>query len=219
MARPDSAVAFSNVRALTPVARREDAPPAITRGIAAIDRLARLLRSLQRDIARAEERADEVAFEILALQRSVRADATGRLATIADDALRLAQEARRRRRRVLAIRNAAACGVRTVEIRAIARGGSAVRFDGGKSVELPRTVANLLRVLVYAAAPGTDGFLEWQSFDTVRAHLGKKTGAKPSHHAVTQVVYRLRQLLTDGGVNPYLLQVNRRRGLRLLVRR
>lgn len=219
MAKPDSAVDISDFRAITPMARREDVPPAATRGVAAIDRLSRLLRHLQRDIARAEERADEIAFEIVALQRAVRADATGRLSKIAGEALQLARDARRRRRRQEAIRNAAVCGARKVDIRMMARGGAAVRFDDGKAIDLPRTVASLLRVLVYAAVPGADGFPEWQSFETVSAELGKKTGRKPSHHAVTQIVYRLRQMLADGGVNPFLVQVNRRRGLRLLVRK
>lgn len=219
MARPDSAAAVSDARAITLPARRENMPQAAARGVLAVDRLLRMSRRLHRDIARAEERADAIAFEIVALKRALRADASGRLTTIAGEALGWARDARRLSVREEALRSAAAEGARKVDIRMLARGGAAVRFDDGKLIELPRTVASLLRVLAYGAARGADGFPEWQTLEAVIGQLSRKTGRKPSHHAVTQVVYRLRRLMADSWVNPYLVQVSRRRGLRLLIRK
>jgi len=219
MARADNATAVSDSHTITLPARRAGAPPTAARGVVAVDRLSRMLRQLMGQIGRAEELADAIAFEIVALKRALEADASGGLTMIAGEALGRARDARRLSMRAEALRNAATGGARKLEIRMRARGEALVRVDEGKWFELPRTVASLLWVLAYGAPRDAGGFSEWQTFDAVVEQLARKTGRKSSRHAVTQIVYRLRGLMARSGANPYLVQVNRQRGLRLLIRK
>jgi len=179
----------------------------------------RMHRGLCRDLQRADERAYVLGMALAALDRAIAADATGRLTAVADDALRLAAKARRDRVRAASLRAQAEGGVRRLDVRVRATGGASVRADEGKWFELPGVLANLLLVLASAVGTGADGFPGWQPIEQVVEQIGRKIGKNPSRRAVTQAVYRLRGTLGANGLNPYLLQVDRRQGLRFLVRR
>jgi len=177
-----------------------------------------MVRQLQAELSRAEEHADAMAFEIAALKRALVADASGRLARVAGEAADRVRDARRLAAHEAALRAAAAEGARGVEFRSGSRGAVEARVGDSKWFELPQLPATLLGALAYGTARGGDGFPEWQSFDTIGEHLARKTGKTLSHRALTQIVYRLRRLMAANGANPRLLQVSRRKGLRLLIR-
>ena len=218
MARAGEAAVVSDSRTALVPARPAHTPTSAARGVVAIDRLGRLVRQLQAELGRAEERADSMAFEIAALKRALTDDASGRLARTAGEARDRARDARRLAAHEAALRAAAAEGARGVEFRSGSRGAAEARVGDSKWFELPQLPASLLGALAYGTARGSDGFPEWQSFDTVGEHLARKTGKTLSRRALTQIVYRLRGLMADNGANPRLLQVSRRQGLRLLLR-
>jgi DNA-binding winged helix-turn-helix (wHTH) protein len=59
----------------------------------------------------------------------------------------------------------------------------------------------------------------WKTFESVTEAVGRRAGKKLTRHALTQAVYRLRRTFLINGVNPFLVQTNRRAGgLRLAVR-
>ena len=180
-----------------------------------IERLARLLKRLCRHLSQAEELADAMAFELQAVKRALEADASGRLSAVADEAVRHARPTKVHRH-AASLRVAAEDGAR-LDFRTRARGDAMVRVDDGKWFELPPTLARLLWVLAYGAAAGTDGFPAWQTFETVADQLARKAGRKPTRRAITQAVYRLRGVMAESAVNPFLLQVDRQRGLRFLL--
>lgn len=218
MARPGEAAVVSDPRTVLMPARPARAQTTAARGVVAIDGLGRMLRQLQAELSRAEERADAMAFEISALKRALTADASGRLMRTAGEAAERARDARRLAVREAALRAAAAEGARGVEFRSGSGEAVEARIGDSKWFELPPLPASLLGALAYGAVRGGDGFPEWQSFETVGGHLARKTGKALSRRALTQIVYRLRLLMADNGANPRLLQVSRRRGLRLLIR-
>ena len=218
MARAGEAAVVSDSRTVLMPARPARAQTTAARGVVAIDRLGRMVRQLQAELSRAEEHADAMAFEIAALKRALVADASGRLARVAGEAADRVRDARRLAAHEAALRAAAAEGARGVEFRSGSRGAVEARVGDSKWFELPQLPATLLGALAYGTARGGDGFPEWQSFDTIGEHLARKTGKTLSHRALTQIVYRLRRLMAANGANPRLLQVSRRKGLRLLIR-
>jgi hypothetical protein len=106
-----------------------------------------------------------------------------------------------------------------LEIKPRSDGFSDVRIDAGKSFALPPMLADLLAVLSLTGAASDDGLVGWKTIDEVAILLGKRSSRRFSRHAVTQSIYRLRkELFNRGGANPYLIQTNRRRGVRFALR-
>ncbi len=200
-----------------PGARDSVQQPA-ARGAVAIDRLVRQFRRLMEHLCHAEELAEAIAFEIAALKRAVAADASGRLAATAREALAQASTMRRRQRGDDALRLAAAEGIRTLDLRMRAGGGAVVRVGDGKWFTLTPVLATILWALAYGAPPGADGFPSWQKVDHVIGQIGKKQTRPPSRRAITQAVFRLRRVMAVNGANPYLVQVDRQHGLRFLLK-
>lgn len=93
-------------------------------------------------------------------------------------------------------------------------------MDGGKQFTLPPILADLMTALSIDNGLNDDGFVGWKPIKEIADYLTKKMGKPVSKRAITQNVYRLRKELFDrGGVNPYLVQTNRRRGIRFALRR
>src|SRR2546422_507907 len=89
---------------------------------------------------------------------------------------------------------------------------------------LARRYKNLVTRIGKAEMNAT--FIEYELFQLIKSmkeigeFLTKQTGKPVTKRAITQNVYRLRkELFERGGVNPYLIQTNRRRGLRFALRR
>ena len=118
------------------------------------------------------------------------------------------------------LRYLAESGALSLEIKTRPDGVANVRIDGGKQFTLPPTLADLMTALSIDNGPGDDAFVGWKSFKDVADYLTKQSGKPVSKRAITQNLYRLRKELFDrGGVNPYLVQTNRRRGIRFALRR
>jgi hypothetical protein len=176
--------------------------------------LARRYRALVARISGAELLADSLAFEIARLEELI---AQGAGAPAAGGAAAAQREGRRAKDE---LRQLAESGVSTVEIKSRADGLADVRVDGGKEFQLPPALADLLRVLALDCGPTDDGLVGWKTPDEVAILLGKVAGRRSSRHGVAQNVYRLRrELFERGGANPFLVQSNRRRGLRFALRR
>ncbi|HSB08830.1 MAG TPA: hypothetical protein VLM38_04925 [Blastocatellia bacterium] len=118
------------------------------------------------------------------------------------------------------LRHLAESGASSLEIRTRPDGTATVRIDGGKQFTLPPTLADLITALSIDNGPGDDAFVGWKSVKEVADYLTKQSGKPVTKRAITQNLYRLRKELFDrGGVNPYLVQSNRRRGIRFALRR
>ncbi|HWW86591.1 MAG TPA: hypothetical protein VNZ26_23515 [Vicinamibacterales bacterium] len=193
-------------------------------GLQAVDRLRAESRRLVRRRSRAVDtagrelaHAETLDFIVAELQRALASDLSGHIGAIANDAIRRAR-AVHRRSKSYAGRVGTAAGVDAVDIRPRPGGGALVRVADSKCIELAPALARLLWVLVRATA-ATDGFCDWQSFETVAAAIAQKGGPKPTRRAITQLVFRLRNLLEHGHADRWLVQVDQRLGLRFLVRK
>lgn len=118
------------------------------------------------------------------------------------------------------LRYLAEAGASSLEIRTRPDGMATVRIDGGKQFTLPPALADLITALSIDNGKADDAFVGWKSIKEVAEYLTKQTGRPVGKRAITQSLYRLRKELFDrGGVNPYLVQTNRRRGMRFALRR
>jgi hypothetical protein len=118
------------------------------------------------------------------------------------------------------LRYLAEAGISSLEIKARADGMADVRIDGGKQFTLPPALADLMTALSIDNGLSDDAFVGWKNLAEIAEYLAGRAGKPVSKRAITQNVYRLRRELFDrGGVNPYLVQTNRRRGIRFALRR
>jgi hypothetical protein len=176
--------------------------------------LARRHRSLLSRLSNAELLADHIALDLSRLEKCLE---TGDALPVHDCEKRTRQHDGGQRREHL--RLLADSGATTLEIKPRSDGFSDVRIDAGKSFALPPMLADLLSVLSLTGATADDGLVGWKTIDEVAILLGKRSSRRFSRHAVTQSIYRLRkELFNRGGANPYLIQTNRRRGVRFALR-
>jgi hypothetical protein len=179
-----------------------------------IRELARRHRTLLSRLSNAELLADTIALDLSRLERWLE---TGELAPLNEEDVPARQKECGQRRAHL--RLLADSGATTLEIKPRTDGLSDVRIDAGKRFSLPPLLADLLSVLSLNGAASDDGLVGWKTIDEVAILLGKRESRRFSKHAVTQSIYRLRkELFNRGGVNPYLVQTNRRRGLRFALK-
>ena len=179
-----------------------------------IRELARRHRALLSRLSNAELLADTIALDLSRLEKCLE---TGELAPPPGEEMPARQKECGQRRAHL--RLLADSGATTLEIKPRADGLSEVRIDAGKSFSLPPLLADLLAVLSVNGAASDDGLVGWKTIDEVAILLGKRSSRRLSRHAVTQSIYRLRkELFSRGEVNPYLVQTNRRRGLRFALK-
>lgn len=118
------------------------------------------------------------------------------------------------------LRYLADAGAAMLEIKTRPDGMADVRIDGGKSFTLPPTLADLITALSIDNGQCEDAFVGWKTIREVADYLSRQSNKPVTKRAITQNIYRLRRELFDrGGVNPYLIQTNRRRGIRFALRR
>jgi hypothetical protein len=176
--------------------------------------LARRHRSLLSRLSNAELLADNIALDLSRLEKCLE---TGELSPVPECEKPARQHEGGPRREHL--RLLADSGATTLEIKPRSDGSSDVRIDAGKRFALPPMLADLLSVLSLTGATADDGLIAWKTIDEVAILLGKRSSRRFSRHAVTQSIYRLRkELFNRGGANPYLIQTNRRRGVRFALR-
>ena len=176
--------------------------------------LSRRYRTLLSRLSSTELLADTIALDLSRIEKCLE---TGTLAVVIGDekpALR-----KERGQRIEQLRVLADSGATSLEIKPRSDGYSDVRIDAGKSFSLPPGLADLLSVLSLNASPNDDGLVGWKTIDEVAILLGKRSNKRFSRHAVIQNIYRLRkELFNRGGINPFLVQTNRRRGVRFALK-
>lgn len=106
-----------------------------------------------------------------------------------------------------------------VDIQFVRRGdgGASVCIDGGKWFTLQPKPAALLRTLLMG--PRSDKpDSEWKSYEALAEQLGAKEVDNGVRHRIAQLIYLLRNALETHGVNPDLVQTDRRFGVRFRVK-
>ena len=181
--------------------------------------LARRHKNLVTRISKAELNASFIEYELFQLLRMFEEcmDGGGEGFAGGDGAL-LSPEPQARPN--VPLRYLAESGSSLLEIKARPDGMADVRIDGGKQFRLPPTLADLMNALSVDNGVSDDDFVGWKTLGEVAEYLAGRSGRPVTKRAITQNVYRLRKELFDrGGVNPYLVQTNRRRGVRFALRR
>jgi len=181
--------------------------------------LARRHKNLVTRISKAELNASFIEYELFQLLRMFEEcidDAAGGFEG-GDTALAGAESQARPNK---PLRYLAESGSSMLEIKPRPDGMADVRIDGGKRFTLPPTLADLMNALSIDNGVSDDDFVGWKTLREVAEYLAGQSGRPVTKRAITQNVYRLRKELFDrGGVNPYLVQTNRRRGVRFALRR
>lgn len=167
---------------------------------------ARRLSKLQRRLSAAEELADRISRDLLAVAEAAEETIAG-----GSDA------APRRGWKELAAGQPVALNL---EIKRQHSGCAVVRVDYGRAFRLSPMLGYLLGILAGEGGRVVDELAGWKSLDEVAILLGKQAERRLTRHAVTQQLYRLRRELFDrGGVSPALVQTHRTRGARLALKR
>jgi hypothetical protein len=172
-------------------------------------------RTLVTRLSRIEEAASTLELELVQLQDALvavpRAAVPSTPGTSATRAVTLGSDV---------LRRAAEAGVASVTLERRSDGSADARIDAGAPFRLAPGLADLLSVLVTDTEDSVDALVGWKRLDEVAMLLAQKGGRSMTRHGVTQKVHRLRhELLQRGGVNPFLVQTNRRRGVRFALRR
>lgn len=105
-------------------------------------------------------------------------------------------------------------GVQSPALERMSNGSAEVLIEGCKPFRVPKHVADLLAVLIEDRGCGKDGLAAWRPVEEVMAELGIR-----KRHAFDTMVYRLRQEIQKADGNPYWIQRNARRDIRIAVRR
>jgi hypothetical protein len=180
--------------------------------------IARRYKNLVSKISRAEMNATFIEYEmfqLLKLMEDALHQSAGEFGGAAEIS---AQDAPAKMNKSL--RYLADAGAAMLEIKTRPDGMADVRIDGGKSFTLPPTLADLITALSIDNGQCEDAFVGWKTIREVADYLSRQSNKPVTKRAITQNIYRLRRELFDrGGVNPYLIQTNRRRGIRFALRR
>ena len=120
------------------------------------------------------------------------------------------------------LRKIAQTGIGKIIITRQTDGSGIIEIDGAAVFELSPKLADLLDLLVSSAEVADDGFPAFVTYAKIRSavgiHHGKK-GATSSNHPAVQLVHRLRKAFEKAGLNPFFVDSDRARGVRILVRR
>lgn len=181
--------------------------------------IARRYKNLVSKISRAEMNATFIEYElfqVLKLMEDALHQSAGEFGGDATESS--AQDAPAKINKSL--RYLADAGASMLEIKTRPDGMAEVRIDGGKSFTLPPTLADMITALSIDNGQCEDAFVGWKTIREVADYLSRQSNKPVTKRAITQNIYRLRRELFDrGGVNPYLVQTNRRRGIRFALRR
>ena len=94
-----------------------------------------------------------------------------------------------------------------------------VTFDGSKRVTLSRTLKELIAILAEDAGESPDELVAWKSFARLAEALGARLGRRHGHHAVSQLLWRLREALAAISAGAALVESAPRQGARLRLKR
>lgn len=182
--------------------------------LARIRDIARRYRSLVSKISSVELLADRLSLELALIEKALETGAPVEPCVDVESSGRKESGQMKEQLRLLAD-----SGAVLLEIKSRSDGLCDVRIDAGRQFKLPPVLADLLAILSLDGGTSDDGLVRWKTLDEVAILLGKRWGKRFSRHTVTQSVHRLRrELFARGGVNPYLVQTNRRRGARFALK-
>jgi len=181
--------------------------------------LARRYKNLVNRISKAELNASFIEYELFQLLKMMEdCIEEGSESVVSDGAAPYGPETQGKPNGPL--RYLAETGTFSLEIKARPDGLADIRIDGGKQFTLPPMLADLMTALSIDNGLSDDGVVGWKTVKEIAEFLARQSGKPVSKRAITQNVYRLRKELFDrGGVNPYLVQTNRRLGVRFALRR
>jgi len=94
-------------------------------------------------------------------------------------------------------------------------GETAVVIDGGSSLKLPSALIELVAILKSEEGKSPDELVPWKSLDRICEFLHKKLGREFNHHTVSQLLLRLRGLLTN---DRWLIESSRKKGARFRLK-
>ena len=117
------------------------------------------------------------------------------------------------------LRAQASQGAITVRIEAQPDGSSLAQLDGRSSVLLPLMLANLLEILIADNGTSHDHLVSWKSMSEISQAMAKRTGKQLKKHAVTELVFRLRQRLTKSNESKFFVLHHPQLGYRFALRR
>lgn len=112
-----------------------------------------------------------------------------------------------------------AVAIGTLEMTMGRDGSSQVRVDGSEPFRLARSPSELLRILAADGDEGDGSIVGWKRKSDVIMQMEKRMGRRFHRHTLDNLVHRLRLRLEEMGLHPRLLETDRRRGMRLKVRR
>lgn len=180
--------------------------------------IARRYKNLVNRISKAEMNATFIEYEMFQLLKMLEEFSENETEGL--DSLRPGSKADARRQATKPLFYLAESGATSLELNPRPDGMTNVRIDGGRQFTLPPALSDLISALSVDNGASDDALVGWKSVKEIAALLSKQSGKPVSKRAITQNVYRLRKELFDrGGANPYLVQTNRRRGLRFALRR
>jgi len=180
--------------------------------VRALRRLEREAESLRRALNRAEER-------LYGFRETVRELLRGAETGAGDDFSPPRSRRRQRCDAVELLRLAAAAGVSKLEIKEDIDGAALVRVEGGREFALPPTLTGLLLALVSNTSSSADDLVGWKTHTELARLLGRRMHKTYKKQALINLVWRLRVLMAVGGVNPFLVQTDPRRGVRFALKR
>ena len=144
----------------------------------AIERVERLGERRRKD----GEMFEQVCWQLYELERAVEEQAGAPAA-----ARRVPREARMLQRPALTMHD-----FRMAEV---GDGRVVVTFDNVKQVALSRTLMEVLVILAADTGQSPDDLVTWKGFDQLGEMLGKRLDRKFNRHAISQLLYRLREAL------------------------
>jgi hypothetical protein len=172
------------------------------------------LRQIHKQLECLEERVGDLYARALAAARRGAAAAQPPRAVTASDAVATACV-------VPAPRSAAAKPCCTsVVAKPCADGSVWVRVEGSRPFLLPPHLGVLWLVLAEDTGLSRDEAVAFKSLRDLSVRIGKRAGGRgPSPGTINKYVCRLRRWLAARGVDPSIVQTNRRLGRRLAIRR
>jgi hypothetical protein len=144
----------------------------------AIERVERLGERRRKD----GEMFEQVCWQLYELERAVEEQAG-----VTAAARRVPREARMPQRPALTVHD-----FRKDEV---GDGRVVVTFDNVKQVALSRTLMEVLVLLAADTGQSPDDLVAWKGFDRLGEMLGKRLDRKFDRHAISQLLYRLREAL------------------------
>lgn len=109
--------------------------------------------------------------------------------------------------------------VEDLRMEEVGQGRAVVTFDNAKRVNLSPTLKALIAILAADEGVSPDALVAWKSFERLAELLEKRLDRKFSDHALSQLLWRLRESLGAAGLDRDLVESRPGLGARLRLKR